>query len=247
MSFTFEKKTNGKKNKLIATIQKKKGIETDIYLNLDKTDNKIDNIVSNGDKIIPIIDKTLRSVLYIAGPSGSGKSVFVSKWIHNALQFYKKDEVFLFSPIKDDPSLNTIDYIKVELNNELKDLTIDDFENTFVIFDDTDTIKDKYISGLLNNLRDELLETGRHSNSKMVITSHLINNYKDTRRILNECTAIVIYPNSSGTYGIRTYLKTYMGLNKDQVDRILKHKDRWILISKTYPIYVLTENELYFP
>ena len=61
MSFTFEKKTNGKKNKLIASIQKKKGIETDIYLNLDKTDNKIDNIISNGDKIIPIIDKTLRS------------------------------------------------------------------------------------------------------------------------------------------------------------------------------------------
>jgi hypothetical protein len=81
----------------------------------------------------------------------------------------------------------------------------------------------------------------------MVITSHLINNYKDTRRILNESTAIVIYPNSSGTYGIRTYLKTYMGLNKEQIDRILKHKDRWVLISKTYPIYVLTENELYFP
>ena len=249
MAFTFNKKTNGVKNRLIATIQKK-GEETDVYLNIEPSTIKeghITSIVGNGDKIIPIIDKSLRSVIYVAGASGSGKSYFVAKWIHNALQFYKGEEVFLFSPIKNDPSLNTLKYTAIELNQDIKDMSVDDFKDSFVIFDDCDTIRDRHVAALVSGLRDELLETGRHTSTKMVITSHLISNFKETRRVLNEATAIVIYPNSSGTYSIKQYLKTYLGLNKAQIERILKVKDRWCLISKSYPIYILTESEIFIP
>jgi len=249
MSFTFNKKTNGVKNRLIATIQKK-GDETDVYLNIDPKTIKtglITSIVGNGDKIIPIIDKSLRSVIYVAGASGSGKSYFVAKWIYNALQFYKGEEVFLFSPIKNDPSFENLKYTAIELNQDIKEMSVEDFKDSFIIFDDCDTIRDKNVASLVSALRDELLETGRHTSTKMVITSHLISNFKETRRILNEATAIVIYPNSSGTYSIKQYLKTYLGLNKEQIKRILNIKDRWCLISKTYPIYILTESEIFIP
>jgi hypothetical protein len=250
MSFTFQPKSNGDKNKLVATIKKKTGKNANIYIDLTpKLQNPVLEVESKEDKIIPLIDTTLRSVLYVAGPSGSGKSWFVNKWLNNALTFYKHQPLFFFSPVEEDPSLEGLPLVRADMEavQDLADLTLDDLKDSFVIFDDCETIADKSLLKVLNNLRDIILERGRHTDTKMVITSHLITNYKETRRILNEATAIVVYPKSAGKNNIKKYLSNYMGFSKDQIAKVFDVEDRWIFISKTYPIYCLTESKLFIP
>lgn len=70
----------------------------------------------------------------------------------------------------------------------------------------------------------------------------MISNYRSTRQILNEATSITFFPKSSGTYHIKNYLKTYAGLDKSQIQKILKISSRWITIYRTYPSYIVWEH-----
>ena len=142
--------------------------------------------------------------------------------MNNALKFYKNQPLFFFSPVEEDASLEGLPLVRADMEavQDLADLTLDDLKDSFVIFDDCETIANKTLLKVLNNLRDIILERGRHTDTKLVITSHLISNYKDTRRVLNEATAIVLYPKSAGKTNIRRYLTNYMGFSKDQIEKI---------------------------
>ena len=49
-----------------------------------------------------------RDVYYITGPSGSGKSYFVKMYCEEYKKKFKNNEVYLFSNLKEDPSLDSI-------------------------------------------------------------------------------------------------------------------------------------------
>ena len=54
-------------------------------------------------------DKTAsRQILYITGASGSGKSTFTRKNIKEYQKIWKDSEVYLFSALKEDESLDEI-------------------------------------------------------------------------------------------------------------------------------------------
>ena len=74
-----------------------------------------------------------------------------------------------------------------------EDITAKDFQDSLVIFDDTDCITDKYMKFKVNGILNSLLETGRHFNSSVVYTSHAACNGNDTKKILNECHSILCF------------------------------------------------------
>lgn len=188
-----------------------------------------------------------REIIYITAPSGAGKSFWVSQYCRNYQLMYPKNKVVLFSRLADDTSLDSVkNMIRIELTEELIDDPIDiqaELKDACVIFDDTDTIGDKKIRKAVMDLMDDILQTGRHSNTTALITSHLSTNYKETRIILAEAHKFVIFPKSSTRSTMDRLLDNYLGFDKKERQMIYNLKSRWVQIYKHHPRYILTQKE----
>lgn len=187
--------------------------------------------------------------IYIAGPSGSGKSSFVSNYASLYKKLNKNNSIWLFSSVNEDKALEGLDVNQMALDKGLlKDggMEASEFiekgDGAMVIFDDIDMIKDKEINKEVHRIRDTLLETGRHKNISVVCTGHQLMDYKKTRTVLNEATGVVFFPKAGSQYHITRFLKVYCGFSSDQIKKILSLNSRWIFVNKSYPNYVLYQH-----
>lgn len=198
---------------------------------------------------IPNINRTekQRDCVYVAGPSGSGKSTWIRMYGEMFKKLYPDRPIFIFSRLKKDPVLDELDPKRILIDDKLVDkpIEIKELEKSLCIFDDIDTISDKKQKAVIQQLRDDILETGRHEEIYMCNTSHQLMNYKGTRTLLNESTAVVVFPKSGSAYHIRRYFKVYGGLTTKQTDRIMGLPSRWVMHSKTFPQYILYEAGCY--
>jgi hypothetical protein len=195
-------------------------------------------------KLQPLPQKDIVERLYISGPSGAGKSTYASKWLTEYKKIYPDDPVFVFSAVKYDKVLDKHDIERIPLDESLFENPIDphsDLAESISIFDDVDVITNSKIRTAVLSLRDMLLETGRHSEARLINTTHLLCNYGSTRRLLNEATSVTFFPRSGSVNQITRFLTTYMGLNKNQIEKVLNLPSRWVTCSKTFPQYFLHE------
>lgn len=201
----------------------------------------------SGGKLIPLPNKLIVEKIYISAPSGAGKSTWCGNWLNEFKKMFKEDEIYVFSTIGYDKVLDIHDPIRISINEDLltDPIAPEEIEQSICIFDDVDTIKNPKIRNNICGLRDWLLEQGRHFNIRMLMTSHLLMNYKDTRRILNEATAVCFFPRCGSAYHIKRFLKQYGGLEKQQIKRILNLPSRWVCLYKTYPMYIMYEKGVY--
>lgn len=244
MSFNLKKK--GRK---IAKINGGKLNGEFIYLS---EDNDGFDEINMDDKAVlqPLPNTKIIEKVYVSAPSGSGKSYYSGKWISEFMKMKKDDEVYLFSPIPEDKALDSNDIVRIDLDEHLinNPILIEEFEDSLVIFDDCESIKSKPMKKYIEYLRDSILETGRHYNVRMIWISHLISNYSDTRRLLNESTSVSVFPKSgSGTYQIKKFLVNQCGLEKPEILKFINLPSRWVTIYRSYPQYVLHEKGCYFP
>lgn len=238
----------------IAIIKKDGKIKNPPILSVsDNTDN-INNAfneftLKNNDEFQPIPNPTTeRQILYITGSSGSGKSYYTRQYCDEFKRMYPKREVYLFSSINDDSSIDKIKGLKrIKLDAEFlkDDLTAEDFKDSLVIFDDTDCITKKDLKIKVNSVLNSILETGRHFNVYCIYTSHLPCAGNDTKRILNESHSITCFPNSLGGRSLKYLLDSYLGLDKNQIKKVKGLKSRWVSVLKTYPQVVISQKEAY--
>ena len=89
-----------------------------------------------------------RDVYYITGPSGSGKSYFVRLYCEQYRKKFKNNEIYLFSNLKEDESLDSIKPKIFRIDEELhtEPIKVEELANSCVIFDDTDCISDRKIN-----------------------------------------------------------------------------------------------------
>jgi len=243
------------KGKPIAYINGGKLNDKIIYVNDDKEGVK--DIKLKTGKFELLLDPKTREVIYIAGPSGVGKSTISRSLIEVYKELFPESPIFLFSKLTDDPAFDDLQkdgtISRVVLNEQIIEQPIevldevDPNEGALFVFDDTDTITNKGILDQINKLKRDIMEVGRHNNIYSIQTSHLINgtNKNDTRYILNELNKMVIFPGSGGYKQQRYVLENYWGLNKKQIEKLLGTNSRWLCISKNYPQYVVTETECY--
>jgi len=192
--------------------------------------------------------KTERQILYITGASGSGKSYYTRNYCNEYKKIFPKNEIYLFSSIQEDSSIDKVkDINRIRLDNEflMTDLDVNDFKDSLVIFDDTDCMTNKMMKTKINNILNMLLETGRHTNTSVIYTSHLATNGLDTRRILNECHSVTIFPHSLGGRTLKYLLENYFGLDRDQIKKIKKLNSRWVTLVKGFPMVVLSDKDMY--
>ena len=201
-------------------------------------------------KLEPIPRADVVEKLNCCGVSGSGKSTYCSKWLEKFKKDkqFKKQSIYIFSSVKSDKCFDKVSPEYIPIDDSLIDDPLDvelDLSESLIIFDDCDTLPKQYKRAVYE-LRDHILECGRHYNCRTIITNHLISDYKNTRKVLNECTSITLFPKASGRYHIDLYLKNYMGMDKIQIDKVHKLNSRWITLYRTYPNYILYERGICF-
>ena len=231
------------------------------------TNNKPSKVVSIDDSTESVKDITLndlnqrfqvvgdpkreRDIIYITGRSGSGKSYFIKDYVNNYYKMVnKKRPIYLFSALSEDETIDQIKNLhRVKLDEEFlndDEITINDFAKSCVIFDDTDVIKSKPILEKVNQLMNQMLETGRHHQITCLITKHTPTNGRDTKLILAESHQFILFPNGLGNKSLKYLLDNYLGLDRTQVKKIKKLKTRWVCINRaTFPLSIVSEKDCF--
>jgi len=183
---------------------------------------------------------------FVFGSTGSGKSVFCSKYARQYQQIYE-NPIYLISNIEEDHEVDNIeDLIRIPIDDVMSGkITPQSIHDSLIIFDDVDAIPDKNISTVIEKLRDQILTTGRHFNISCLVTSHLGANFQHTKVPINESGFVVVFPKGGNWSQINRILCTYGGLTRQQEANIKQLPTRWVMYHKSYPPYILYEKGIY--
>lgn len=203
----------------------------------------------NGDKFQQIPNKKQeRSVLFVCAPSGAGKSYYCVQWLKEYRKLFPKNPVFVFSSLEDDETLDVLPYLKrIKIKDDKfleSDLNEKDFVDCCVVFDDIDAISNLKIKKKVYDYLTILLETGRHSRTSVICTSHASCAGHLTKSILREAHSVTVFPRTMGGKSLRYLLDNYFGMSKEEIAAIKKCSGRWATICKTFPMVVITEDEI---
>lgn len=199
-------------------------------------------ICENGT-MLPVPNKDYRECIFVAAPSGSGKSTYVAMYAYNYNRMYPDNNIYLFSRLEEDKIMDSVPNLqRIVLTPEIEgyEVKANEFQNALVIFDDFDTIPNPKVKKFVKNLIDDLLQTGRHANTYIAVTSHLLYNSKETRVLLNELHSVTLFPGRSTAHSISYLLKKYFGLNDRQIRDICDLPSRWVTVYKS-PLMVMYE------
>lgn len=223
------------------------GVYNDIVKFIKMREGKEIKLQDDG-VMVPIPRSDSREVIYISGPSESGKSTWCSNYLREYIKLFPNREIYLFSRLDEDPVLDEYEPTRILINEELledpivpEELVEQSPEGCLVIFDDIDTLPKK-LRDPIWALRDDILQIGRHYHITILVVTHQLMNYKETRTLLTESSKVVVFPHSGTAYHLRRFFKEYCGLDSKTTNRVLKLPTRWLMVQKKYPLYILGEN-----
>lgn len=201
------------------------------------------------EPIMPLDD---RSIDYVAGPSGAGKSTYVAGLLRRYQKLSPKARVLFYSrgPVEDDKAYDGIELEQVALDAAFVESPPDVTRlepGTVLVYDDVGTVQDdKVKEAVLKSIMD-CAEVGRKYSIHLVVTSHLVNpnEKKFSRTMMNEMKYLTVFPGSGNSHSIRYVLKTYLGLDSKQIQRILDSRSRWVRVHTHAPRWVMGEREAY--
>ena len=205
---------------------------------LDKNKNK--EIILREGQLTTMFDTSLeRQVFMVSGMSGSGKSTYTASLCRTYKKQFPDNSIILFSNKPSDPVFDRLDYVqRIVINEDLLEdpITLNEMENSLIVFDDVEYSSNKQIDNELDRIRDLILQQGRSYHCSFVYITHQSNNYKQTRTILNECNSITIFPSMTTRYSLNYLLSKYFGFDKNQINKICKLPSRWVTIYKSPPL-----------
>lgn len=182
-----------------------------------------------------------RDVLYVTGRSGSGKSTFAGKFADEYHRMFPKRMILLFSLVPEDASIDREYIKKIDLNKLVDaEIGLEDFEKTLCIFDDVDADllkNDRALLEKMKSVQDQMLLMGRHHKVSVIILAHEGTRGKESKRILNECNAITIFPYHMKNQHLTYLTKEYFGLSLAQRREMMKtaKQSRSVTFIQSYP------------
>ena len=200
----------------------------------------------NSNKLIPIPGKG-RLAEFVFGSSGSGKSTYAAELVRSYKRKYPNNPFYLISPKRDDETINKLNPNRIEISfdNFLGDdpITLEEVEDSIVLFDDTEAISDEKLRKAVDSFRDQILVRGRSMEISCIAIMHLAMSGWSTRILIAEAKRIVVFPHAGQINQITNLLKMYVGLSKDQITEVLKQPSRYVIVNKVAPIYYMTEHK----
>ncbi len=184
---------------------------------------------------------------FTAAPSGAGKSTQCATYVKNYKTMNKGANFYLFSQKPEDKVLDRLRPHRIEIDYALVEdpIQVGDIEdNSIVVFDDCDTISDKKIQEAINTLKAQIMEIGRARHIHIYNIQHLLNgnDRKIGRTTMNEMQALTIFPNATTKHAMKYILETYIGLGKEDINKITDINSRWVTILKEHPQVLLSEH-----
>ena len=161
-------------------------IYNDAKLIIDE--NKYKVLGCKRDEIFQLLPPKNHFSCAVFGPSGVGKSYWISQFLHEFKKKYKnKRPIYIFSPIQDDPAYKSIKPIYIRIDESIIEnpLKCYEFENGLCVFDDIESLSKDY-QKIITDFRDTVLEIGRHSNIDIISVHHVIQGGSATKKIINE-------------------------------------------------------------
>lgn len=235
--------TNGK---LIAECIDKYGNSENIYVKRETgSDPYIPKIHKDTFEFYQVPNGEDRVCMYICAPNQSGKTTYVARYLEKYKEVYPDKDVLLFSKLSEDPILDRFNVERINISELEIDDIMEKLANALVIFDDYDQITEKHDRAKIMNLINEILCNGAHFNIDIIITNHLLSDYKNTRTILNECTTFTIFPFSGAENQKRHLLSYYFGMNSKKISELKDLNSHWVTLYKNFPQMVLYEHGIY--
>ena len=226
---------------------KGKNINT-ISVSPDEDDGVAEILLKKNETTQLIPSNKERDILYITGASGSGKSYFALQFLKEYKIKNPKNSIYLISSLKEDETLDKLKDIKrIVLDQDFLDenFEIEDFRNSMIIFDDADCLQNKQMREKISGLLTIILETGRHTRTSCICTSHLPAKGFETKRILNEAHSITFFCAGLGALALRYLMESHLGLDKVQRKKILRNKSRATTFVRSFPSLILYDKGAY--
>lgn len=196
---------------------------------------------------VAVNTNTERQIIYIAGASGSGKSFWARRYIEAYQKAYPKRDVFVFSALTEDSSIDKIkDLQRINLTESIlhDDLPSSEFADSLVLMDDIDSIQNSKIRKKVMDIQSDILQTGRHFNVSLILTNHLTTDGKATRLILAESHVITFFPSALPHRQLKYLLENYIGLDKEQITKVKNLPGRSVSYIKGFPRCLVSEKEV---
>lgn len=184
--------------------------------------------------------------VYIAGTSGCGKSHIAAELAKDYNFQFKQNPVALFSYKDEDKALNEKkikNFCKLKVDDTMLDtpITLDELHDKCVIFDDCHHFEDKEFIREMERLQKATLNAGRTYNIDVIICRQKLLDSHATADILNSVFQVIAFPQTASKYGLAEWLKRYLHLPKQMIDKICNVHSRYVLINNTVPPYCLHE------
>lgn len=205
-------------------------------------------------RLDPVLNVFERTVTYITGPCGAGKTTFSINLVKGYKKVYPEYDFYLFSrtDYKSDPAYKGIGKVyQITIDESLLENPIDiETEipyGSIILFDDITTIQNEKLKKYVEKLLIDELEVGRKLFHQLIICNHLLipQDKRLGRVILNEMQSVTVFNAKSSVQPISYALKTYYGLDKEQIKRIIGLNSRWISVYKNHPPIVMWEKGAY--
>lgn len=235
------------KNNNIINLPELKQILTGDFISNKLTLNEKD------EEFFPVQHLEKRTCLMVIGNSGSGKSVFTSRFIKKYKKTFKNNELFLLSNKNQDeePAFKYIENLKyIPINSLNEPINVKNFEKCLFVYDDIhegvildgdsnfvkSLEKEKYtvqqriikerqkqLDSIIDKSSINMLSLGRSRNISTIIVKHA---FRDGKNNLykTEGTHLCTFP-SGNSAKIREYLKNVEYLLKTQINLIFNLKE----------------------
>ena len=198
------------------------------------------------DGIIQIVPPSHHYAMSVYGASGCGKSTFVGKFMSEYKRKHKDRPIYVFSSVTDDPAFKKAKPIYIKLDETILSdpFMVNEFSKSLVVFDDLESLRNDLFSAV-NKFRDQCLEVGRHHNINTVSINHIIQGGALTKRLQNESNITVLYPRTNVS-AISKLCKSQYGMGNEEIKNLIGmgKTSRWVCISRDYPSFVISENQV---
>lgn len=198
---------------------------------------------------IPTPHPKWRDTLWVAGPAGSGKTIWASNFIRRYSEIHPHRKIWGVCKTKMDDDdalagikihqLNPSSFLGSEPGSiDLKRMFLDhDADGCLVVFDDVDSYPPAEL-GACTALMDDIHKIGRKMGISFIGTSHLMTDGHKTRSAINESERLVFFPQHSTLQNIEYVCCKKLGVPKTLVAGFKSYGD-WIQVHMRKPHYVL--------